>query len=141
MSYTPNTWANGDTITAQKLNNIEQGVANNVPDAIIDIYHSNNSGDSYEFTIVSGSYNSLKTLFLNNIAPSILVRIFDDYTNYIGCTNTVHFYSLPSTTYPNATICMFIFAQRYSASNSYDANNWWSMTYLYWNNEDELFLD
>ena len=28
MSYTPNTWTTGDTITAAKLNNIEQGIAN-----------------------------------------------------------------------------------------------------------------
>jgi hypothetical protein len=27
MAYTPNTWATGDTITAQKLNNMEQGIA------------------------------------------------------------------------------------------------------------------
>ncbi len=27
-SYTPTTWANGDIITAEKLNNIEQGIAN-----------------------------------------------------------------------------------------------------------------
>ena len=28
MTYTPNTWATGDTITAEKLNNMEQGIAN-----------------------------------------------------------------------------------------------------------------
>lgn len=27
MAYTPNTWATGDTISADKLNNIEQGIA------------------------------------------------------------------------------------------------------------------
>ena len=27
MSYTPTTWVTGDTITATKLNNIEQGIA------------------------------------------------------------------------------------------------------------------
>ena len=27
MSYTPTTWVNGDTITAQKLNKMEQGIA------------------------------------------------------------------------------------------------------------------
>lgn len=27
MSYTPNTWQTGDTITATKLNNMEQGIA------------------------------------------------------------------------------------------------------------------
>ena len=28
MSYTPTTWVTGDTITAVKLNNMEQGIAN-----------------------------------------------------------------------------------------------------------------
>ena len=28
MSYTPTTWTTGDTITATKLNKIEQGIAN-----------------------------------------------------------------------------------------------------------------
>ena len=28
MSYTPTTWADGDLITAEKLNNIENGIAN-----------------------------------------------------------------------------------------------------------------
>lgn len=28
MAYTKNTWANGDTITAAKLNNMEDGIAN-----------------------------------------------------------------------------------------------------------------
>ena len=27
MSYTPTTWTNGDTITAEKLNKMEQGIA------------------------------------------------------------------------------------------------------------------
>lgn len=28
MAYEPNTWSTGDTITAEKLNHLEQGVAN-----------------------------------------------------------------------------------------------------------------
>ena len=28
MSYTPNTWVTGDTVTAEKLNNIESGIEN-----------------------------------------------------------------------------------------------------------------
>lgn len=28
MAYTPNTWVTGDVITATKLNNMEQGIAN-----------------------------------------------------------------------------------------------------------------
>ena len=30
MSYTPYTWSSGDTVTAARLNNIEQGVASSV---------------------------------------------------------------------------------------------------------------
>ena len=29
MSYTPHTWVTGETITADKLNNMEGGIANN----------------------------------------------------------------------------------------------------------------
>lgn len=29
MSYTPNAWVIGDTVTAEKLNNIESGIVNN----------------------------------------------------------------------------------------------------------------
>lgn len=42
MSYTPNTWATGDTITAAKLNNIEQGIANaGMPTAQVSISITN----------------------------------------------------------------------------------------------------
>ncbi len=46
MSYTPTTWATGDTITAAKLNNIEDGIANAGGgwDAIIRLTHAENSG-------------------------------------------------------------------------------------------------
>lgn len=41
MSYTKNTWATGDVITAEKLNNIENGIENLNTDFIIDITFSN----------------------------------------------------------------------------------------------------
>lgn len=37
MSYTPNTWVTGDTITATKLNNMEQGIANAGGGAIVEL--------------------------------------------------------------------------------------------------------
>jgi len=35
MSYTKTTWSTGDTITAEKLNNIETGIKNNDDNAKI----------------------------------------------------------------------------------------------------------
>ena len=59
MAYIPNTWVVGDVITADKLNALEQAVADNSQkssyDAEITIYHDGNSSHEYEFTIVSGS--------------------------------------------------------------------------------------
>lgn len=81
MAYTPTNWATGDTVTATKLNKLEQGVANAGGgfDAEISLY-----GDSQgsQGTIISGSYAELSALLNNNIAPNILVRVW--FSNYSG---------------------------------------------------------
>lgn len=41
MSYTKNTWATGDTITAAKLNNMEDGIADAGYDIVIDMGDKN----------------------------------------------------------------------------------------------------
>ena len=74
MAYTPTEWKNGDVITAEKLNKLEEGVAS----------AGDGSGDSNEFIInvsrdsqynlvmdktfdeVEAAYNSGKTLKLKN---------------------------------------------------------------------------
>ena len=81
MAYTPTQWVTGDTVTATKLNKLEQGVANagGGYDAEISLY-----GDSQgsQGTIISGSYAKLSALLNNNIAPNILVRVwFSNYSN------------------------------------------------------------
>ena len=57
MSYEKHTWVDNETITAAKLNNIEDGVQEAAQsgggyDAEFTIYHSNNSSDPYVFTRV-----------------------------------------------------------------------------------------
>ena len=47
MAYTPNTWATGDTITATKLNNIEQGIVdlvNSSPHYVDTTYNDSKGG-------------------------------------------------------------------------------------------------
>lgn len=59
MSYNPTTWANGDIITVNKLNKIEQGIAN-VVDAVDDIA-SNNSNNNAAIVIINQN-SSAQTL-------------------------------------------------------------------------------
>ena len=44
MSYEKNTWANGDVITAQKLNNIEQGIEVATNSGVLPIYWDGRNG-------------------------------------------------------------------------------------------------
>lgn len=45
MAYTPTTWANGDTITAAKLNKLEQGVANGGSGLVVELTTSTGTAD------------------------------------------------------------------------------------------------
>lgn len=60
MSYTKNTWSNGDVITAEKLNNMETGIDSVTPDMIIqtdaDIAHETLSSSN---TTVIGDYATI----------------------------------------------------------------------------------
>lgn len=80
MTYTPNTWTTGDTITAAKLNNMEDGIANAGGgwDAIIRLTHAENSGldttANLTPSIVSGTYASLVAKMQGGGCPTILVE-------------------------------------------------------------------
>lgn len=50
MAYTPTTWVTGDTVTATKLNKLEQGVAN-AGSALICTYSNNGSGIVLDKTV------------------------------------------------------------------------------------------
>lgn len=45
MAYTPTTWANGDTITAEKLNKLEQGVANGGESLVVELTSKTGTAD------------------------------------------------------------------------------------------------
>lgn len=87
MTYTPNTWATGDTITAAKLNNMEDGIANAGSgwDAIIRLTHGDNSGldttANLTPSIVSGTYASLVAKMQGGGCPTILVEYVHPWGN------------------------------------------------------------
>ena len=65
MAYTPTEWKNGDVITAEKLNNIENGIVNieseGVPIAIVDVVAAVDAGD-YDAQS-DATYEQLTSLF------------------------------------------------------------------------------
>ena len=63
MSYTPTEWKNGDTITAEKMNNIENGVSNAVTGkmAMISLSAEGFSSASHQFgNFIYAVYNGEK---------------------------------------------------------------------------------
>lgn len=139
MAYIPNTWVVGDVITADKLNSLEQAVADNSQkssyDAEIIMYHDSNSSHAYEFTIVSGSYAELYEMLSNNKVPSVLVRIFDDFAVVHAATPLVSFYS-----WNDEGITFFIKAPTTVSTGTYN-NEWYTWSYLWWSNENQILMD
>lgn len=139
MAYIPNTWVVGDVITADKLNALEQAVADNSQkssyDAEITIYHDGNSSHEYEFTIVSGSYAELYEMLSNNKVPSVLVRVFDDFAAVHAATPLVSFYG-----WTDEGITFFIKASKAVSTGTY-INEWYTWSYLWWSNEDQISMD
>ena len=96
MSYTPHTWVNNETITAAKLNNIEEGITEAAQsgggigyDAVIRLTHANNSNEdsanNLTPSIVSGTFASLKSKLSNGGVPNILVEYYHPW----GITGTL----------------------------------------------------
>lgn len=83
MSYTPHEWQNDELITAAKLNNIEEGIAEGGGggwDAVIRLTHGNDSGDdtpeNLTPSIVSGSFADLYAKCTSGKCPCILVEYY-----------------------------------------------------------------
>ena len=103
MGYTPHTWSNGETITAAKLNAIEQGVAGSSGyDAEVYIYHPGSSSDPFTSTIVSGDFSTLSAMIADDTPPNILVRYWDDMRDFKFSIAAVAIY-----TYGGSSIVFF----------------------------------
>ena len=91
MAYTPNTWAAGDTITAQKLNNMEQGIAD-AGGALVG-FTNHNMGGTY--SDIEFGAAEVKEALLAGIPVYIIVRwVADDVTYQVTmrtCSNVEDF--------------------------------------------------
>ena len=68
MSYVKNTWASGDLITAQKLNNIENGVEN-ASAAALPVYDTSDRG-KYLGVVVSSNSPILSWESIPDVLPA-----------------------------------------------------------------------
>ena len=92
MSYTPHTWSNGETITAARLNALEQAVAG-AGGYDAEVYIHRESGTSVVTgTIVSGDYATLSALIADDTPPNILMRVCDDSEGVKFSTSAVAVY-------------------------------------------------
>ena len=121
MSYTPHTWVDNETITASKLNALEQGVSNVVGgvDAVIWFPDSTQGwqveGDfasalekvqdgkpiiciSYESTIVSGTFMRMISAYLRDFsydseeAQNQIIIYETSYSGWIWTSNGVEYF-------------------------------------------------
>lgn len=133
MSYTKNTWENGDIITAAKMNNIENGIAAASYDAILYIYHPNKSAD-YTVTIQSGTYAALKEKLMNKIPPVILCLVWNEQTSVRAATTATTVYSHPSESDPNNNFTFVVKMPTTSVGGTYASE--WSRITLSWTSAD-----
>lgn len=91
MSYTPYTWQSGDTVTAARLNNIEQGVANAGGVLVVNAVISDDS------VYLDKTYNEIKSAIIDGKLIGIL-RAFeeDDY----------YFETIQSVSIDNSNYCV-----------------------------------
>ena len=81
MSYTPTTWTTGDTITATKLNKIEQGIANAGGGGVDCIIYTDSNGNP----AVYGNFDSA----LDKLTSGIPIAVF----GYEGANSSGYFAS------------------------------------------------
>ena len=93
MSYTPTEWKNGDTITAEKLNKIEEGIEENQNGYSCEVVHNTLVDEvviteNTEYNYAQGYFSSayieeylIPTLPPNECPTIIGFFIFNDLTN------------------------------------------------------------
>ena len=94
MAYTPTEWSKGDIITAEKLNNIENGISNNLASVIdtgVDAYVPNHSagiikiGDNNYTLRVPTTFYYIQELYIDEVGyvlPDVWNTIYQFYDTY-----------------------------------------------------------
>lgn len=91
MSYTPTTWANGDTITAEKLNKIEQGISTATSgfeyDLIIETITASTGFVPSNLAVTKGNILACEQKVANGEAVHALLVLKEVYSWTVGNIN------------------------------------------------------
>ena len=93
MAYVKTTWEDGDTITAQGLNNIENGIETldqNTIDDLCDFVIQANEGSDTGFTATKGTFDSIYTMLQNR-------PVFGIFKNLYSSGSSIYSYYIPIT--------------------------------------------
>ena len=132
MSYNKTTWANGDVITAEKLNNIEDGIAGaGGGDGGIYIIHAESSSTDNDFSVtVEENVADIKNAIESGL--NVIMDIVDQGggTTRLGLANygltddseLIDFISIPYVDVQSPGSKQTSFSQLYV---SYDGDNTW----------------
>jgi len=101
MGYQRNYWSDGDIITAEKMNNLEEAVAagssgesgSNFYDGYIKLYHGSGSDAEWEIEILYGNFAAIKEKLDNDLCPNILVSYVNRQVHRIANSNAISIYS------------------------------------------------
>ena len=141
MSYTPHEWTTGETITAAKLNALENGAAEGGSgyDAVIRLdtdASGNDMTSAITPSIVSGTFEALVAKIEENEPPVILVTY---YNSFFGCSWS--FLGVRITYYsPNASVPLISF-EPFGCWYENNMLNIRPFGTLVWNSNEELGWD
>lgn len=81
MSYTPTEWKNGDIITAEKMNNIEQGIQNAQNVAVVKILMNPETPTSMSWGVIVGYSDGMTPYNALSINRAVLNYDFGGYNS------------------------------------------------------------
>lgn len=124
MSYTPTNWQTGDTITAEKLNNLEEGVASGaviitdngtqLDKTYAEIYDLVNSGTPcfilYDLDKSVSDLDSDYTYYVKLMKVTTVYKYADDYRVFASASSLAYISGTPYMACPSIWV--------YAASNS-----------------------
>lgn len=140
MAYVEHEWVNGETITAEKMNNIEEGISEAAQsggggyDAVIRLIHANSSeadnSSSLTPSIVSGSFAELSAKISDGGFPCILVEYYHPWGAQFAAP-------MAYITYHSDTNVVLVIAGFSFADN----NTYQTFGYLVWSDDNTLYWD
>ena len=103
MSYIPINWQTGDTITAEKLNNMEQGIANAGGGGVLIVNESNNTLDKTWQEISDAGFSVLNNQYGEQLLHMSCAEDEGDYlVTYwtVGLADPILFNAISASAYP-----------------------------------------